>query len=76
MDGLSVSEAHAGDAVEVAMPETGFYLEAGGQVGDEGVIVGDNWQINVNSMRKPAPGLILLVYMIRRFDQAPVQSPD
>ena len=61
VDGLSVKSANAGDAVEVAMPETGFYLEAGGQVGDEGVIVGDNWQINVNSMRKPAPGLILLV---------------
>ena len=61
VDGLSVKSANAGDAVEVAMPETGFYLEAGGQVGDEGVIVGDNWQINVNSMRQHAPGLILLV---------------
>ncbi|MBT7070736.1 MAG: alanine--tRNA ligase [Anaerolineae bacterium] len=61
VDGLSVENANAGDAVEVAMPETGFYIEAGGQVGDEGVIVGDGWQINVTSMRKPAPGLILLV---------------
>jgi len=65
VDGLSVKDANAGDAVEVAMPETGFYIEAGGQVGDEGVIVGDNWQINVNSMRKPAPGLILLVGQVQ-----------
>ncbi|MCP4143515.1 MAG: alanine--tRNA ligase, partial [Chloroflexi bacterium] len=59
VDGLSVKEAVAGDAVEVAMPETGFYVEAGGQVGDEGVISAADWQIKVSATRKPAPGLIV-----------------
>ena len=75
VDGESVSTANVGDAVEVVMPETGFYLEAGGQVGDTGVIVGvqslsgangesaveAGWQVDVSATRKPAPGLIVHV---------------
>jgi alanyl-tRNA synthetase len=38
VDGRSVSEAQAGDRVEVIIPRTGFYIEAGGQVGDTGTI--------------------------------------
>ena len=61
VNGESVSTANVGDAVEVAMPETGFYIEAGGQVGDEGVIRAANWSVDVSATRKPAPGLIVHV---------------
>ncbi|MBT7988284.1 MAG: alanine--tRNA ligase, partial [Anaerolineae bacterium] len=61
VDGQPVETANVGDAVEVAMPETGFYIEAGGQVGDEGVIRAAGWAVNVSATRKPAPGLILHV---------------
>jgi len=61
VDGTPVESANAGDMVEVILPETGFYVESGGQVGDTGVIAGADWQINVSSLRKPAPGLIVHV---------------
>ncbi len=38
VDGRSVSEAQIGDRVEVILPKTGFYVEAGGQVSDTGRI--------------------------------------
>ena len=37
-DGRMVREAHAGDEVEVILPETPFYVEGGGQVSDSGEI--------------------------------------
>ncbi len=66
VNGRPVETANAGDAVEVAMPETGFYIEAGGQVGDTGVLVGNGWEIEIQSTRKPAPGLILLVGQVQK----------
>ncbi len=53
------NEAQIGDPVALILPETGFYIEAGGQVGDTGVIVGDGWQVDVEAAQKPAAGLIL-----------------
>jgi alanyl-tRNA synthetase len=38
VNGESVSSASLDDQVEVILPKTGFYIEAGGQVGDEGYI--------------------------------------
>ena len=38
VDGQSVTEAQIGDKVEIILPKTGFYVEAGGQVSDTGVI--------------------------------------
>jgi alanyl-tRNA synthetase len=38
VDGRSVTEAQFGDKVEIILPRTGFYVEAGGQVSDMGVI--------------------------------------
>jgi alanyl-tRNA synthetase len=57
-----VAEAKPGDAVEVLLPETGFYVESGGQVSDTGTIVhaeGSRWEIRVSEMRKPAAGVIV-----------------
>jgi alanyl-tRNA synthetase len=61
VDGQSVSEAQFGDKVEVILPQTGFYIESGGQVGDTGVIRslgGAEWEIEISEVRRPASGLI------------------
>jgi alanyl-tRNA synthetase len=68
VDGRAVTEAQAGDRVEIIIPRTGFYIESGGQVGDTGLIStlplqggaggGQGWQIEVTATRRPAAGLI------------------
>ena len=63
-NGDSVEQARTGDSVEVLLPKTWFYVEAGGQVSDTGQIVsanGKNWIIEVKGMRKPAAGVIVHV---------------
>ena len=67
-DGRAVSEAHAGDEVEVILPETPFYVESGGQVSDSGEIEyfpqdmeRPIWSVSVRSARRPIPGLIVHV---------------
>ncbi len=60
--GQPVKAVEAGDTVEVLLPETGFYIEAGGQVSDAGKIVSvkePRWEIVVTEMRKPASGVIV-----------------
>jgi alanyl-tRNA synthetase len=52
--GLSV-----GDKVEVVLNQTSFYVESGGQVSDTGVIVSDDWEIEVEDTRRPVGGLII-----------------
>lgn len=69
--GQPVDEVLTGDNVEVLLPETCFYVEAGGQVSDKGIItsslkshsVGINggWEIRVDDMRIPAAGVIVHV---------------
>jgi len=63
LDGQLLTEAGAGDRVEVLLPKTGFYIESGGQVSDTGVIREKNgsWEIEVTEMRKPSPGAIVHV---------------
>lgn len=60
-DGKSISQAKPGDQIEVLLPETGFYVESGGQVSDTGRIFSpaSGWEIEVVSMRKPAAGVIV-----------------
>ena len=63
-DGQPVQEAHTGDVVEVLLPATCFYVEAGGQVSDTGTIVSikePRWEIRVEDTRKPAAGVIVHV---------------
>ena len=54
-----IESAIAGDKVEVVLSETPFYVEAGGQVSDTGIIRGDGWVIEVSDMRRPIGGLIV-----------------
>ncbi|MBL7163080.1 MAG: alanine--tRNA ligase [Anaerolineales bacterium] len=73
VDGQTTEEAAPGDLVEVLLPETHFYFEAGGQVSDTGTIIsppslpprerrgsegGVRWQILITDLRKPAAGII------------------
>lgn len=67
VNGAPVQTASFGDAVEVILPRTGFYIESGGQVSDEGIIrslalgkAGEpEWQIEVREMRRPSAGVIV-----------------
>ncbi|NNK00860.1 MAG: alanine--tRNA ligase, partial [Desulfatitalea sp.] len=59
LEGQAVPEAKVGDAVEVVTAATPFYGEAGGQVGDQGTIIGDDLTICVASTIKDPTGLII-----------------
>jgi alanyl-tRNA synthetase len=62
VDGKPVEQAEPGDVLAVILPETNFYVEAGGQVTDTGSIVSDGkavWEIQVGGVRQPISGLIL-----------------
>ena len=58
-EGRVVEQAQLGTKVEVLLPSTCFYVESGGQVSDSGVIRGQEWEIRVEEMRKPAAGVIV-----------------
>ncbi|HEY5731392.1 MAG TPA: alanine--tRNA ligase, partial [Anaerolineales bacterium] len=57
--GKSIDSASLDDLVEVILPKTGFYIEAGGQVDDTGYIRGEDWEIEVNAMRRASAGVIV-----------------
>ncbi len=62
--GRNADQASPGDKVEVLLPATAFYIEAGGQVSDSGEIrrEGENeegWAIRVDTVRRPAAGIII-----------------
>lgn len=62
-NGEVVESAEPGDSVEVIIPRSGFYIEAGGQISDTGKIVSLNqpeWEIYVDEARHPATGVISL----------------
>ena len=54
-----VQEAGEGDAVEVVLDVTPFYPEGGGQVGDRGVLVGTDGEIEITETTRPIPTLVL-----------------
>jgi len=74
-NGEAITEASAGDRVDVIIPKTGFYIESGGQVSDTGYIRslplnsenlggaggGSGWEIEITDMRKPSAGVIVHV---------------
>jgi alanyl-tRNA synthetase len=54
-----VKEAVEGDEVEVVLDVTPFYAEGGGQVGDQGVLVGTDGRLEIKETTRPIPTLIL-----------------
>ena len=57
-DGARIESAIAGDKLELVLARTNFYVEAGGQVSDRGMISGDGWLIEVEAMKQPLAGMI------------------
>ena len=53
-----VKEAAEGDEVEVALDVTPFYAEGGGQVGDQGMLVGTDGRVDIKETTRPVPTLI------------------
>ena len=53
-DGRLVETVKAGEPVQVALNQTPFYAESGGQVGDTGVLKTDTGSITVTDVRKSA----------------------
>jgi alanyl-tRNA synthetase len=51
-DGTVMHQAREGGRTALIMDRTPFYAEAGGQVGDTGVIEGDGWTFNVADTKK------------------------
>ncbi len=58
-NGEVVTEANEGDEVEIALVETPFYPEGGGQVGDAGDISGADGKVGVDDTQTVMPGLIM-----------------
>ncbi len=69
-DGRAIAEAEPGQEVEVVLPRTCFYVEAGGQVSDTGLIFAaegpEPWEIEVTDTRRPAAGVIVHIGRVRR----------
>ncbi len=57
-DGLD-TEAAPGEAVELVLDKTCFYVESGGQVADTGRIVGPDWEVTVEDVRRPLEGMVV-----------------
>ncbi|MCF6231748.1 MAG: alanine--tRNA ligase [Rhodobacteraceae bacterium] len=53
-DGQSIQRVEKGETVQIALNQTPFYAESGGQVGDAGVIRTDNGAVKVTDTRKSA----------------------
>ena len=60
-DGEQVSQAGAGERIEVITAATPFYGESGGQVGDLGTISAPGLEIEITETRKPLTNLIVHV---------------
>jgi len=58
-DGSEISEAAAGQSIELVTAETPFYAEAGGQVGDTGKIIHKNFEMEVADTIKDPTGLVI-----------------
>jgi alanyl-tRNA synthetase len=60
-DGEQVSQAGAGEQVEVITESTPFYGESGGQAGDLGTISAPGIKVDITDTRKPLPELTVHV---------------
>jgi alanyl-tRNA synthetase len=67
-EGEPLESAHPGEEIELILPDTGFYIESGGQVSDQGVIEAQDgsWQVAVRGMRKPSSGIIVHQAVVNR----------
>lgn len=61
-----VKEAVEGETVELALDVTPFYAEGGGQVGDQGTLVGPEGVVDIKETTRPAPTVILHKGTVRK----------
>jgi len=61
-----VDTAKAGDEVEILTNQTPFYAEAGGQVGDQGIIYSNDCRININDTQKKMGDLHLHIGKVEK----------
>ena len=61
-----VDQASEGDEVEIALMETPFYSEGGGQVGDAGVLNGNEGQIEVFDTQSVTPDLVMHFGVVKK----------
>jgi alanyl-tRNA synthetase len=54
-----VNEAKEGDEAEIVLDQTPFYAESGGQVGDQGELLGEAAKFSVTDTVKPAEGMFV-----------------
>jgi len=54
-----VNEVKEGDEAEIVLDQTPFYAESGGQVGDQGELLGEAAKFSVTDTVKPAQGLFV-----------------
>ena len=58
--GATLAEkATEGEAVELVLDRTNFYVTSGGQVSDTGRITGPGWEVAVEDAQRPSAGLIV-----------------
>ncbi len=57
--GQEVTGFEEGEEVELLLSKNPFYAEGGGQVGDQGEILGGGFKLKVTETRSPLPGLAL-----------------
>ncbi|HET8579754.1 MAG TPA: alanine--tRNA ligase, partial [Nitrospiraceae bacterium] len=60
-----VKEAVEGEEVELALDVTPFYAEGGGQVGDQGLLIGPEGRVEIQETTRLAPDLILHKGIVR-----------
>lgn len=66
LDGKIVEKANEGDWIEIVSEITPFYGEAGGQIGDKGLIENEECRIDVEDTLRPLPELILLLGKVKK----------
>lgn len=58
-DGVAVTEAVAGESVDIVTDRSPFYAEQGGQIGDTGTIFGPDGEADVTDTQRPYAGVIV-----------------
>ncbi|WP_420409683.1 alanine--tRNA ligase [Hoeflea sp.] len=58
-DGAEVKSAKAGDTLDVVVNQTPFYGESGGQMGDQGLISGEGFRLEVSDTQKRGEGVFV-----------------
>lgn len=58
-EGAEVASAHEGDSIQIVLNQTPFYGESGGQVGDTGILLGDNLVVEITDTQKKADGVFV-----------------